>query len=301
MHATLAVSEKHVNATPILTPESVVEGVEDLLSLPDAALRLNALLVDPDASARDIAEVVTLDAGLSARVLRAVNSAYFGLRTRVDTISRAISLIGTSELHSLVLTTSAAQAFKNISYKLMDMETFWQHSVRAALAARGLAETSLKRHRERVFLSALMHDIGKLVLYHQVPGVSARILETVRQGHAQDEVESSLLGFTHADVGAVLLERWNLPASLTAPVRYHHRFGEAPEYLQEAALLNLGTRIADYMELEVDDRVGLLPDAEDAWNQAGCSPEELEEIVAEVDMNWLQVIEIVAPGSLMIY
>lgn len=301
MQATLAVSEKHVNPTPVLTPESVVEGVEDLLSLPDAALRLNALLVDPDASTRDIAEVVSVDAGLSARVLRAVNSAYFGLRTRVDTISKAVSMIGTSELHSLVLTTSAAQAFKNISYKLMDMETFWQHSVRAALAARGLAETSLKRHRERVFLSALMHDIGKLVLYHQVPGVSARILEAVAQGHPQEDVESSLLGFSHADVGAVLLERWNLPPSLTVPVRYHHRYTEAPEYLQEAALINLGTRIADYMEVEVDARVGLLPDAEEAWSQAGCSPEELEEVVAEVDMNWLQVIEIVAPGSLMIY
>lgn len=301
MQATLAVSEKHVDPTPVLTPESIVEGVEDLLSLPDAAMRLNALLVDPDASAREIAEVVTLDVGLSARVLRVVNSSYFGLRTRVDTISKAVSMIGTSELHSIVLTTSAAQAFKNISYKLMDMETFWQHSVRAALAARGLAETSLKRHRERVFLAALMHDIGKLVLYHQVPGVSARILEAVGQGHPQEAVEFALLGFSHADVGAVLLERWNLPTSLTVPVRYHHRFAEAPEYLQEAALINLGTRIADYMESEVDARDGVLPDAEEAWSQSGCSPEELEEVVAEVDMNWLQVIEIVAPGSLMIY
>lgn len=301
MHATVAVHEKHVNPTPVLTPESVVAGVEDLLSLPDAAMRLNALLVDPDASARDIAEVVSVDAALTARVLRAVNSAYFGLRTRVDTISKAISMIGTSELHSLVLTTSASQAFKNISYKLMDMETFWQHSVRAALAARGFAETALKRHRERVFLAALMHDIGKLVLYHQVPAVSARILEAVGEGRQQEEVEASLLGFTHADVGAVLLERWNLPPSLTVPVRYHHRFEEAPEYLQEAALISLGSRVADYMELEIDDRPGELPDAHEAWSQAGCQPEELEEVVADVDMNWLQVIEIVAPGSLMLY
>lgn len=301
MLAAAAIQEKHVNPTPVLTPESVVAGVEDLLSLPDAAMRLNGLLVDPDASARDIAEVVSVDAALSARVLRAVNSAYFGLRTRVDTISKAISLIGTSELHSLVLTTSAAQAFKHISYKLMDMETFWQHSVRAALAARGFAETSLKRHRERAFLAALMHDIGKLVLYHQVPAVSARILEAVRDGQPQEVVETSLLGFTHADVGAVLLERWNLPPSLTMPVRFHHRFADAPEYLQEAALINLGTRVADYMEIEIADRPGMLPGAAEAWSQAGCRPEELEEVVADVDMHWLQVIEIVAPGSLMLY
>jgi len=301
MFATAVVQEQRVDPTPELTPESVVEGVEDLVSLPDAAMRLNGLLVDPDASARDIAEVVSIDPALTARVLRAVNSAYFGLRSRVDTISKAISLIGTSELHSLVLTTSAAQAFKHISYKLMDMETFWQHSVRAALAARGLAESSLKRHRERVFLAALMHDIGKLVLYHQMPAASTRILEAVRAGEPQEKVEASMLGFTHADVGAVLLERWNLPPSLTMPVRFHHRFTDTPEYLQEAALINLGTRVADYMELEVGDRTGVLPGSDEAWSQSGNSPEELEEVVADVDMNWLQVIEIVAPGSLMLY
>jgi HD-like signal output (HDOD) protein len=301
MHATLAAQENPVNLTPVLTAESVVEGVDDLLSLPDAAIRLNALLVDPDVSANEIAEVVSVDAALAARVLRAVNSAYFGLRTRVDTISKAIAMIGTSELHSLVLTTSAAQAFKSISYKLVDMETFWQHSVRAALAARGFAESSLKRHRERVFLAALMHDIGKLVLYHQVPTVSTRVLEAVREGQSQDEVEFALLGFTHADVGAVLLERWNLPPSLAVPVRYHHRFAEAPEYTQEAALIHLGSRVADYMELKRSDEAPVLVDADDAWNQARCSPSELEEVMVDVDMNWLQVIEIVAPGSLLLY
>lgn len=301
MHATLAAQENPVNLTPVLTAESVVEGVDDLLSLPDAAIRLNALLVDPDVSANEIAEVVSVDAALAARVLRAVNSAYFGLRTRVDTISKAIAMIGTSELHSLVLTTSAAQAFKSISYKLVDMETFWQHSVRAALAARGFAESSLKRHRERVFLAALMHDIGKLVLYHQVPTVSTRVLEAVREGRIQDEVEFALLGFTHADVGAVLLERWNLPPSLAVPVRYHHRFAEAPEYTQEAALIYLGSRVADYMELKRSDETPVLVDADDAWSQARCSPSELEEVMVDVDMNWLQVIEIVAPGSLLLY
>jgi HD-like signal output (HDOD) protein len=301
MHATLAAQENPVNLSPVLTAESVVEGVDDLLSLPDAAIRLNALLVDPDVSANEIAEVVSLDAALAARVLRAVNSAYFGLRTRVDTISKAIALIGASELHSLVLTTSAAQAFKSISYKLVDMETFWQHSVRAALAARGFAESSLKRHRERVFLAALMHDIGKLVLYHQVPTVSTRVLEAVREGRSQDDVEFALLGFTHADVGAMLLERWNLPPSLAVPVRYHHRFAEAPEYTQEAALIHLGSRVADYMELKRSDEAPVLVDADDAWNQARCSPSELEEVMVDVDMNWLQVIEIVAPGSLLLY
>ena len=302
MHASLALPTHALAVSAVMSAEDLVAGVEDLLSLPDAAIRLNAVLTDPETSANDIADIVSLDPALAARVLRAVNSAYFGLRGRVDTITKAITMIGTSELHSLVLATSAALAFRNISSKLIDMESFWQHSVRAALAARGLAESgSLRRHRERVFLSALMHDVGQLVLYHQLPEVSTRILQAVKTGRAQDEVEHELLGFTHAEVGALLLERWNLPASLTMPVRFHHRYDEASDFAREAALVHIGSRVSHLMEQERTDGPPYLDVAADAWAQSGCSPDELEEVMIDVDMPWLQVIEIVAPGSMLIY
>lgn len=302
MHASLAVL-KRPSAVPVaLTVADVIEGVNDLLSLPDAAIRLNALLNDPEASTGEIADVVSLDPALSARVLRAVNSAYFGLRVRVDTISKAISMIGTSELHSLVLATSAAQAFKNISCKLVDMESFWQHSVRAALAARGFAETSLRRHRERVFLAALMHDVGQLVMYHQLPEQSVKILEVMQTGESREAAEFSLLGFTHAEVGAALLERWNLPASLTEPVRFHHAIGDAVDHAKEAALIHLGSKVSHLMENDIgEDAPELLDVAPEVWAQAGCSAEELDEVIVDVGMHWLQVIEIVAPGSMLIY
>jgi len=301
MHATLATQDNKVRTATTLDVEALIDEVDELLSLPDAAIRLNALLSEPDVTTAEIAEVVSLDPALAARVLRAVNSAYFGLRSRVDTISKAITMIGTSELQSLVLATSAAQAFKNISCKLIDMESFWQHSVRAALAARGFAESCLSRHRERVFLAALMHDIGKLVLYHQLPGESTRILESVLAGRAQEEAEMSVLGYTHADVGAALLERWNLPSSLHVPVRHHHRYAEATEFTKESALIYLGSEVAHLMEKERTAESPMLSDADEAWVQAGCLPSELEEVMIDVDMHWLQVIEIVAPGSLLLY
>jgi len=302
MSAMLAALKVPTASTVSMTAEELVAGVEDLLSLPDAAIRLNALLTDPDATTGEIVDVVSLDPALSARVLRAVNSAYFGLRVRVDTISKAITMIGTSELHSLVLATSAAQAFKNISSKLVDMEAFWQHSVRAALAARGFAETSLRRHRERVFLAALMHDVGQLVLYHQLPDLSTKILEAVRNGAPREISEQEILGFTHADVGAALLERWNLPPSLTEPVRFHHTFDTAVDHTKEAALLYLGSKVSDYMERDPhSDSAEMLDVAPQAWAQAGCLPEELDEVIVDVGMHWLQVIEIVAPGSMLIY
>lgn len=302
MHASLALPAHALAVPAVMSVEDLVAGVEDLLSLPDAAIRLNAVLTDPDTSANDIADIVSLDPALAARVLRAVNSAYFGLRGRVDSITKAITMIGTSELHSLVLATSAALAFRNIASKLVDMESFWQHSVRAALAARGFAESgSLRRHRERVFLSALMHDVGQLVLYHQLPEISTRILQAVKAGRPQDEVEYEALGFTHAEVGALLLERWNLPSSLTMPVRFHHRYDEATDFAREAALIHIGSRVSHLMEQERSDSPPYLDVAPDAWAQSGCSPDELEEVMIDVDMHWLQVIEIVAPGSMLLY
>jgi HD-like signal output (HDOD) protein len=146
-----------------------------------------------------------------------------------------------------------------------------------------------------------MHDVGQLVLYHQLPQVSTRILEAVKAGRAQDEVEHELLGFGHAEVGALLLERWNLPASLTMPVRFHHRYDEATDFAREAALIHIGSRVSDVMEQERSDKPPFLDVGADAWAQSGCSPDELEEVIIDVDMHWLQVIEIVAPGSMLIY
>lgn len=301
MHAILAPAAPIAGSPVAPTVEDLVENVDNLLSLPDAVIRLNSLLMDPDASTNEIADVIRMDPALSARVLRAVNSAYFGLRGRVDTISKAISMIGTSELHSLVLATSAAQAFKGISHKLIDMEAFWQHSVRAALAARRLGEAGMGRRRESLFLAGLLHDVGRLVLFHELPAVATRILAAVQGGEPYDAAEHAMLGFSHAEVGAALLSRWNLPASLTDPVRYHHEFAEATDHAMESALVHLGSAVSDLMERDLPPgEEPVLDVTPEAWEQAGCAPDELAEVITDVSMHWLQVIEIVAPGSVLV-
>ena len=302
MQSALAVPAESPTSEIAPTVKEIVGNVEELLALPDTAIRLNALLTDPDVSTAAIADVVGLDPALSARILRAVNSAYFGLRTRIDTISKAISIIGTSEVHSLVLATSAVQVFDNFSSELVSMEAFWEHSVRAALAARGFAEKSLRYQREQVFLSALMHDVGQLVLYQQLPEKAASCLQAVERGEPRERIEHALFGFTHADVGAALLERWCLPASLTEPVRYHHAFAAAPRYGKEAALIHLGSKVAHLTAQGPNYSAACVPDIDpEAWTQAGCAPEDLEEVTFGVGMNWLKVMEILGPASSLIY
>jgi len=302
MESQFAAAQRPITPDGAPSVAEIVDKVEDLIALPDTAVRLNALLTDPDASTGEIAEVLRLDPALCGRVLRAVNSAYFGLRARVDTIPRAVSIIGTGELHSLVLASSAAQALENISSELVSMQAFWEHSVRAALAARAFAEKTLPRHRERVFLSALMHDVGQLVLCHQLPAESRKCLEAIQSGEPRERIEFAVFGFTHADVGAALLERWRLPESIAEPVRYHHAFDAATKYGKEAALIHLGCKVSHLMEQGPEYGAACTFDVDpEAWTQAACSPEDLEKVTFEVGMHWLKVMEILGPESALIY
>lgn len=293
-----------------LSAESVVAEVENFLALSDAVAQLSSLLSDPNATTAQIAEVISIDPSLSARVLRLVNSAYFSLNIPVDTISRSVSILGTGQLYSLVLASSAGQLLNNFAGERVDMEAFWKHSVRTALAAGSLAARGGARQRERVFLSGLLHDVGQIILACQLPELSARIQVAIAGGERRDNAERALLGYSHAELGAALLERWNLPASLTEPVRYQDRCREAPLYSAAAAMVHIGSAIV--RQMESSDTTGICPaelNLDPAiWQMAGCHPDqpeqlqqELEQVMHVVDMHWFQVISLIAPNAMLVY
>ncbi|MFZ6747892.1 HDOD domain-containing protein [Undibacterium sp. Ren11W] len=286
-----------------ISAESVIAEVENLFALPDAAMQLSVLLSDPDTTSAQIVDIISIDPALCARVLRLVNSAYFGLNEAVGTISRAVAVLGTGPLHSLVLASSAGQAFGNLSGDLIDMEKFWKRSVYAALAAGSLASRGGPRLRERVFLAALLHRVGQLVMYYQLPEIAKQVIAAVARGENCASSEYALLGFTQADLGATLLEHWKLPVALTEPVRYQDRCSEAPNHAREAALVHLAGIIALHMESNVaSGESAVTLDIDPAiWLLANCQPEILESVIHEVDINWFQVISLIAPNAMLIY
>ena len=127
--------------------EELLDKVDTLLSLPDVFARVNDLIDDPKSSARDIAEVISHDPGLTARLLKVVNSAYYGLSAPVDTVAKAVTVVGMEDLHALILGTSTVEAFQRIPSDLMDMDSFWHRSVFCALAARELAGRMAAKNR----------------------------------------------------------------------------------------------------------------------------------------------------------
>jgi putative nucleotidyltransferase with HDIG domain len=213
--------------------DSLLDDVEGLVSPPDVCMRMFELIHSPKSSSRDIAGVVAIDPNLTARLLRMANSSFYNLSGKIDTVSRAVTIIGNSELYSLVLSISAVKSFTNIPNDIITMETFWKHSVYTGLLARALARRVNMLHPERMFVAGLLHDIGSLVLYHY-RAETMRDLLLVANGDEEVmyHAENETLGFNHASLAGGLLAEWNLSEELQQAVTWHHD----PESTQVARL-----------------------------------------------------------------
>jgi len=223
-----------------VTPQDLVTRNVRLVSLPEVCIQVQALADSPHTTADDIADVVGKDTALTTRLLKLVNSAYFSLPRKIDTVSRAVNLIGMRELRNLTLAASAAEVFSRIPSSLIDMAAFWQHSVFCGLMARNLAQHANVLHSERLFTAGLLHDVGRLLMLMKVPDDIGKA-ESMRLQSKRDicEIEQELVGFDHAEVGQALLLHWNLPKNLCASVRYHHNPEEAMDAHIESALIHI--------------------------------------------------------------
>ncbi len=254
-----------------MTPQQLVQDVEHLFSLPDVAMRLNELLDQPDVSTQKLVEVVQLDAALAATVLRLANSAWYGLPRKVDTISRAITLIGQQALRDLVLSTAVITSIKGIPEEFVHLLDFWDNSVNCGVVSRNLAQKCGIRAGERMFLAGLLHKIGRLVFYAAQPVRYRQVLRDRDMGEsAIVAAERQVFGFTHAELGAALLRNWRVPNVLDEIVAYQIEPWRCPDFPKEAAVLHVASDIAFHMAPDIKSRAGSgeyrLSFDEAAWN-----------------------------------
>lgn len=221
-------------------PEDLVNGVIDLISLPEIFIRVNEVMEDPKHNASQLGDVISHDPSLTARILRIVNSAYYALAAKVDLVSRAVSVIGEDDLRNLVLATSAVDTMERIPNELVDINLFWRHSVLTGIIARLLSRQCNILHGERLFVAGLLHDIGKLILYFKEPEISQQVL--IRASETDGvlyKAEQEIIGFTHADVGGALMRNWEMADSLIEVVSYHHQPLKATNFPTETALVHI--------------------------------------------------------------
>ncbi len=240
----------------MLALEKLINRSSKLGSLPAIVYRVFEVMDDPNSTASQIGRVINDDPALTARLLKLVNSPFYGFTAKVDTVYRAVALIGHKELRSVVVAASAIKVFDGIPSDLVSMPVFWKKSLMTAVVARVLAAFRREREIERYFIAGLLHDIGSLLLYLQLPDEMTEVLQQEKEGADIAKAESSVLGYNHAEVGGALLKQWNLPPLICQAVQYQLNPEKAPEAMRDAAwLLKLAQQIVDcHMDKEPDQQ-----------------------------------------------
>lgn len=264
-------------------PADWIIDVGALVSPPDVCIRIFEMMEDDQASAQDLGDVISRDPSLTARLLRIVNSPFYGFSRRIDTVTRAVAVIGSSELYNLVVAAAATTSFSRIPNFIVNIDTFWRHGICCGIIARELARHCRILHPERMFVTGLLHDIGSLIIYQREPDVIRELL-LAAQG---DETtlarrERQTFGFDHAELGALLLDQWHLPPELVAAVRHHHEPARAEQTRLETAILHVADAISNHSEqgaFYASPSARLLSDGT-AWRVLGIEP--TPEFLAEV-------------------
>jgi HD-like signal output (HDOD) protein len=234
-------------------PAGIVELVNktvELPTIPAVLTRLNAVLADPEASAKDVATVIAADPAVATNLLRIVNSPYYGLQVRVSSVDLAVSILGFNMTRKVALKAAVFSVFakKKEPEQAFDFKGFWRHAVFAGVAARTLGGSSRSlatTHGGDLYMCGLLHDIGKIILLEkQHDRYVAMLAEANRTARPEIDVELERFGFTHADVGSVLAIKWFLPEDLTIAIRYHHAPAKDPFHQSLSSLVHLADHMA---------------------------------------------------------
>ena len=260
--------------------EQRLKEVTELISLPEVYLKVRRLMDDPHSDIYDFAEIVSVDPNLSSRVLKVVNSAYFGFPEPVDSISRAVNLIGIGQLHNMVLGISAISSLK-LPNDILPLDTFWRASLFSGVLARLLAEQMKLAKSEQLFIAGLLHEIGHLVLYSKFPlqALAAQQL-TETQGKQIHEAEMQVLGCHYGDIGAMLMANWKLSETLQTLTRNQPVPANASDLEVESTLMRLAHACAHARAKDSGAATDTSLDAE-ILGLTGLSQEELENSLNE--------------------
>ncbi len=229
-----------------LTPEKLLKNNIELVSLPDIVFQLNNMVNDPLCNAAEIGELIAKDSVLTIRLLKIVNSPFYGFPSSIDSIPMAITVLGVRQLRDLVFTSCVIKKYSKIPSSILDADTFWHHSIATALCAQIIARQVKLSHSDRLFTCGMLHDIGLLILALTSPDETRQVLELARDTNKpSQEFQNDVFGFTQADVGAALIRKWHLPESLIEPVLLQQTNKAATRFPMETAILKVANVIAN--------------------------------------------------------
>lgn len=258
--------------------DELFEKIDTLPHVPDVVLQLMRAVNDPDARINELAAQVSRDQAISLRVLKLVNSAYFGLRRKCGSIHDAVVLLGLNRLRSLVLASALVKSVDHIEG--LDLDTFWRHTFRVASHARWFALQGTS-DAEHAFTAGLLHNLGGMLVYLADPILAQAIEAQLDAGLSIDEAEREVLGFTTPEAGAELLQQWKFPDVLSEAIRYQRKPLEADEFIPAAGAIFLADVAGNICDQggSVDELLEALPRG--LLNEMDIIEMELAEAAAE--------------------
>ena len=260
------------------TAEELISISTKLYTLPKVYLEVKKVIDNPDATMADLSRAISIDPGMTATVLKLVNSAFYAMPRKVETISRAVGILGMQPVHDLTLAVAITRAFGQLDQQVMSMDVYWANSFFSGLVARELARRCFLVDSERMFVEGLLREIGHLIMYDQLPEQSEQALrESAQTGKPIHLVEQQQLGFDFTEVG----QAWQLPKNLGIAIRHQNQPSGTPDHGFEAALLNMANALTEgfqspngYMEWQ-----NLV--APESWTLTGLHEDVLKECMLE--------------------
>ena len=278
--------------------DELVSKAEDLFVLPDSVTRLKACMDDEASSIDDIGDIIAFDPSLATQLLRVANSALYRFPNKIDTVTRAIQVVGTRSTYDLALAYGVSQAFSDVDGQSIDLDKFWEQSVSCGLLAKYFADMRNIREPERLFVSGLLHNIGELVTVSVMPESATRC-QAFNTRVSPAELQFGVLGFTYTELSARLIEKWGIPSSIYSPIASIHRGEDAVTGIEEKILQLSYVLALDNVNPEIYPSYhNLKPELHEALSL------EREDLEDALDINNLQCISVISlfnPNAFMLY
>ena len=278
----------------IMTLDELLEQDSELFSLPEIYIRVSELMENENSASAQIGKVVETDPALSSRILKMVNSAFYGIPKTIASISQAITILGRDRLRQILIGTVLSGVFGKAQSPVLVMEDFWYHSVKTAILARHLGNDSeISNEAESLFTAGLLHEIGRLIMAQKIPEQSSAIQKAIdMEGEDIMAAESRILGFTHCDVGGAFIEKWGLPALLADVAKFHHSPQLSESYTAETDIIYLANNLVSLVSpVELQD-VNYVLKKINGWERTGLSATQVHQAVVAADAQVYEVMEI---------
>jgi len=281
-----------------MTLQDIISNASTLFVLPDSVTRLKACMDDGASNIDDIADIISFDPSLATQLLRVANSALYRFPNKIDTITKALQVVGTRSTYDLALAFGVSQAFKEVDGQVIDLDKFWEQSVSCGLLAKYFAEMRNIREPERLFVAGLLHNIGELIVVATLPD-SAKRCQAFNARVSPAELQAGVLGYTFTNVSAGIIKEWGIPETIYKPIaKIHSDSSNTSEY--EEQILQLSYVLAlDNVNSEIYPSYNnLKPELHESLS---LNRDDLEDALDITNLQCISVISLFNPNAFMLY